>query len=197
MPASCTSQPAGIFLSTGLDTRFHAFFSVRHEFVLKTLFGALLLCVVAAGVKAESPLFQDLKSDAFATIDEYREPGKWLVVMIWAHDCEICEREVGDYQRFHQRNYGDDALVLGITLDGEERKPQALEFVQRHELEFGNLIGEPEVVAGYYQLTTDSRWVGTPSFLIFAPDGELMAKQAGAVEVEIVENFIAANTLTE
>ena len=81
--------------------------------------------------------------------------------------------------------------MLGITLDGDERKPQALEFVARHGLGFDNLIGEAETVMAYYQIVTGSRWVGTPSFLIFGPDGELKAKQAGAVEVEIVENFIA------
>lgn len=168
--------------------------SAHGRFVQKVIYAVFLLCCAATAVNAESPLFQNLQSDAFDTIDDYRQPGKWLIVMIWSHDCQICEREVGDYQRFHQRRSGDDALVLGLTLDGEERKPQALDFMQRHELEFDNLIGEPEVVAGYYQLTTGSRWAGTPSFLIFAPDGELMAKQAGAVEVEIVENFIAANT---
>lgn len=172
-------------------------FSDRRGFSLKVFITALLICLGPSAVEADSPLFQDLNSDSYATIDEYREPGKWLVVMIWAHDCQICEREVGDYQRFHQRNAEADAKVLGITLDGEARKSQALEFMNRHQLRFDNLIGEPEVVAGYYQITTGSRWVGTPSFLIFAPDGELMARQAGAVEVEIVENFIASNTRTE
>ncbi|MDH3763458.1 MAG: TlpA family protein disulfide reductase [Gammaproteobacteria bacterium] len=173
------------------------FFSNRRGFDLKVFITALLICTGSTAAMAGSPLFQDLNSDAFATIDEYREPGKWLVVMIWAHDCQICEREVDDYQRFHQRQSEGDAKVLGITLDGEARKSQALDFISRHQLRFDNLIAEPEVVAGYYQLTTGSRWVGTPSFLIFAPDGELMAKQAGAVEVEIVENFIAANSQTE
>ncbi|MFZ9039120.1 MAG: peroxiredoxin family protein [Gammaproteobacteria bacterium] len=161
---------------------------------MKLVSTAILLTSTIAVVSASSPLFQNLKTSAFETIDDYRQPGKWVVVMIWAHDCQICEREVGDYQRFHRNHADDDAIVLGITLDGEERKQSALDFVARHELKFENLIGEPEVVAGYYQLTTGSRWVGTPSFLIIAPDGELMAKQAGAVEVEIVENFIAANT---
>ncbi len=161
---------------------------------VKFVLALLLLGFAVATVKASSPLFQNLNTKAFETIDDYRQPDKWIIVMIWAHDCQICEREVGEYQRFHQTHADDDAIVLGITLDGEERKQKALDFVARHELEFENLIGEPEVVAGYYQLTTGSRWVGTPSFLIFAPDGELMAKQAGAVEVEIVENFIAANT---
>ena len=166
----------------------------RAGLFLKSILATLLLCSAVTVVNASSPLFQNLKSGSFETIDDYRQPGKWVVVMIWAHDCQICEREVGDYQRFHLKHADDDAIVLGITLDGEERKQSALDFVARHELEFENLIGEPEVVAGYYQLTTGSRWVGTPSFLIFAPDGELMAKQAGAVEVEIVENFITANT---
>ena len=161
---------------------------------MKLVSTAILLTSTIAVVSASSPLFQNLKTSAFETIDDYRQPGKWVVVMIWAHDCQICEREVGDYQRFHLKHADDDAIVLGITLDGEERKQSALDFVARHELEFENLIGEPGVVAGYYQLITGSRWVGTPSFLIFAPDGELMAKQAGAVEVEIVENFITANT---
>jgi len=170
---------------------------VRVGVVLKTLVVAVLLSAATVAVEAASPLFQNLKSDAYETIDDFRQPGKWMVVMIWAHDCEICEREVGEYQQFHQRRGGDDAMVLGITLDGDARKQQALDFMNRHELEFVNLIGEPEVVAGYYQLTTGSRWVGTPSFLIFGPDGKLMAKQVGAVEVEIVENFIATNTQTQ
>ena len=168
--------------------------SARPGSLVKSMLAILLLGFGVVTVKASSPLFQNLDTSAFETVDDHRQPDKWVIVMIWAHDCQVCEREVGDYQRFHQSRSDDDAIVLGITLDGEERKQGALDFIARHELEFENLIGEPEVVAGYYQLTTGSRWVGTPSFLIFAPDGELMAKQAGAVEVEIVENFIAANT---
>ena len=153
----------------------------------------LLTIMCATGISASpaSPIFQNLRSGEFVTIDDYREPGKWLVVMIWAHDCHVCEEEVGGYDRFHQRHAGDDALVLGITLDGAGGKSQALEFVARHAPGFDNLIGEPEVVTGYCQIATGSRWVGTPSFLIFDPDGELRAKQAGAVEAAVVENFIA------
>jgi len=52
-------------------------------------------------------------------------------------------------------------------------------------------------VMGYFQLLTGSRWVGTPTFLVFGPDGELMAKQAGAVPTDLIEQFIAANTATQ
>ena len=153
----------------------------------------ILLGVPDVG-NASSPLFQNLKSGAFETIDDHNQQGKWLVVMIWAHDCEVCEREVGDYQRFHQKHADNNAVVLGVTLDGAARQQAAVDFVARHQLKFENLIAEPEVVAAYYQITTGSKWIGTPSFLIFGPDGELKAKQVGAVETDIVEAFIAAST---
>ena len=78
-----------------------------------------------------------------------------------------------------------------------ERQQAAVDFVARHQLKFENLIAEPEVVTAYYQITTGSRWVGTPSFLIFGPDGQLMAKQVGAVATDVVEQFIATNTAAE
>ena len=156
------------------------------------LFLALLL--VAPPVPAGSPLLQNLESDAFETIDDHREPGKWLVVMIWASDCEICRREVGSYQRFHQRHKPRDARVLGITMDGAQRKEAARGFVAEHGVGFNNLLGEPEAVAAYFQALTGSRWVGTPTFLIYGPDGALLAKQTGAVPVDLIEQFIATRS---
>ncbi|MDH3634128.1 MAG: peroxiredoxin family protein [Gammaproteobacteria bacterium] len=159
-----------------------------------SILSILLLLVFATPALSSSPLFQNLKSGAFETIENHSQQGKWLIVMIWAHDCEICEREVDDYQRFHQKHADKNATVLGVTLDGAERQQAAVDFVTRHQLNFVNLIAEPEVVTAYYQITTGSQWIGTPSFLIFGPDGELKAKQAGAVETGVVEAFIAAST---
>lgn len=169
---------------------------LRHKRVHPKLALLSLVCIFSAltCTQASSPLFQDLNTDKYVTIEDYKQPGTWLVVMIWAHDCEVCEREVGSYQNFHDQQDPRYANVLGLTLDGSEFREQANEFVTRHRLEFENIVGEPEVVAGYYELITGTRWVGTPSFLIFGPDGELMAKQVGAVEVDVVENFISANS---
>lgn len=157
------------------------------------LSGWILACASAGNAIAASPMLQNLDTDVFESLDQHRRPGRWLVVMIWAHDCKICDHEVGAYQAFHQRQRGGNADVLGITLDGEAGRVAAQDFVARHRLGFANLLGEPETVAAYYQALTGERWVGTPTFLVFGPDGELRAKQVGAVEVEIVEQFIAAN----
>ena len=154
---------------------------------------ALCLALTPPVAFAESPQFENLASGKFETIDDHLREGDWLVVMIWAHDCEICEREAGAYRQFHNRRAGNGARVLGITLDGDQYRREAREFVARHELGFDNLLAEPEMLMLYYQVLTGSGWVGTPTFLVFNPDGELRAKQVGAVEVEIVENFIASN----
>ena len=128
------------------------------------------------------------------SIEDYKTPGKWLIVMLWASDCHICNREAHAYQDFHFAHSDDDASIVGLTLDGQGKIDAARSFVKRHGVEFPNLIGEPSAVAGYYQELTASPWLGTPTFLVFGPDGDLAAKQVGAVPVELIEQFIASNT---
>ena len=55
---------------------------------------------------------------------------------------------------------------------------------------FPNLVGEPQELAELYQSLTSNEWVGTPSFLVYNPKGELLAAQAGAVPTELIEKFI-------
>ncbi len=155
----------------------------------KSLAFALLLASSVA--VAAAPVFENLVTRAPERLADHRRDGEWQIVMIWASECEICQREIGSYQQFHDQQ--PNARVVGLTLDGAERRGDALDFVAEHEVHFSNLIGEPEAVMGYYQIATGSRWIGTPSLLIFRPDGELMAKQAGAVPTDLIAEFIAAN----
>ena len=157
---------------------------------------AVLLVILSCPTLAGSPLFQNLGSDAFETVDIHRGQGQWLVVMLWASDCEICKTEVGAYKQFHQRHRQTTASVLGLTIDGTAGKEEALDFVNQHNLNFSNLIGEPETVMSYFQVLTGSPWIGTPSFLVFGPNGELMAQQVGALSPGLIEQFIADNSAT-
>lgn len=154
----------------------------------------VLLVILSCPTLAGSPLFQNLESDAFETVDIHRGQGKWLVVMLWASDCEICTAEVGAYKQFHQRHRQTTASVLGLTIDGAAGKEEALDFVNQHNLNFSNLIGEPEAVMSYFQILTGGPWIGTPSFLVFGPNGELMAKQVGALSPDLIDQFIADNS---
>ncbi len=126
------------------------------------------------------------------TLDEYTDQGRWTVVMLWASDCPACNAEAASYQAFHQTHARrGDAQMVGVSLDGLAHKADAEAFIARHGLSFTNLIDEPETVAKMYQDLTGKPWIGTPTFLVFSPSGELRAAQVGAVPVKLIEAFIA------
>lgn len=126
-------------------------------------------------------------------IQDYAGKGKWLVVKYWAHDCGICNQEAASYARFHKEHADHDAQVLGISIDGKEHRAQAEAYIARHELTFPNLIGEPMPVMLDFMSLTQESFRGTPTFLLYSPDGTLKAAQAGAVPVTSIEAYINRN----
>jgi peroxiredoxin len=153
-----------------------------------------LLVVVSLLVVASS--WAELKdfNGAPHKLAEYIGKGKWTVVMFWASDCRVCNAEVGQYIQFNDAN--KDASMLGVSLDGLAHLDAARDFVKRHAVDFPNLVAEPDEVAELYQTLTSNPWVGTPSFLVYNPKGELLAAQAGAVPTELITKFIKENTQT-
>jgi len=164
-------------------------FTYRGFFVL-----VLLILAFSQSVRAEFKGFQDFEGKP-QLLKNYTAKGKWLVVMIWASDCHICNKEAHQYVDFHLVHSDDDATVLGISIDGESRKSEAEKFISKHSVDFPNLIAEYEYVAAMYQELSGQAFAGTPSFLVFAPDGELKAATAGAVPTTLIEEFIKKNSV--
>ncbi len=163
-----------------------AFTPVRRR-CLRTALWALVLGLAAPLALAVQ--FTDLEGRP-ATLESHLGDGRWTVVMIWASDCHVCNAEVHNYNDFHVFHQDRDARVLGISIDGAAGRDDARAFVRRHELAFPNLLAEPGDVARWYMELTGSRWVGTPTFLIYSPAGELRAQQAGAVPTGLIEDFL-------
>lgn len=156
--------------------------------------GPLLACLMLlAQPFALATDFRQLNDLSPAAVEDYRMPGQWLIVVMWASDCSVCNREAHAYQDFHFTHSDHDASVLGISLDGHTRLEEARAFVSRHGVEHPNLIGEPAVVAAFYEAATGTPWIGTPSILVYSPGGELAAGQAGAVPVILIERLIASH----
>jgi len=149
--------------------------------------------VVFTGSASATSFMQDFNG-TMHSLDEYTGQGKWAVVMIWASDCQACNQEAKNYVQFNKEHKDKDAFILGISTDGREKKAEAVKFIKRHGVDFNNLIDEPENVARLYSSLTGQAFVGTPSFLLFSPAGELRAAQVGAVPTDIIESFIAKET---
>ena len=128
-------------------------------------------------------------------LENYTGKGKWLVVMIWASDCHICNREAHEYVDFHLVHSDENASVLGISVDGEGRKKAAQKFIKKHSVDFPNIIAEPEYMSTLYKELTGSFFAGTPTIMVYSPDGELRAATAGAVPTNLIEDFINKNSV--
>jgi peroxiredoxin len=114
--------------------------------------------------------------------------GKWVVVALWAHDCRICAAEIHEMASFHKAHAGRDAQVLGVSIDGKDKIEKARQFVRDHKLPFPNLVAEPEVEV--VERFGGGEFVGTPTFYVYDPKGEIVAQQVGPLSRAEVEKFL-------
>ena len=191
MRESCNNQE---LQASALHPIFHLnrFTGTGMNRLLKKLAVIFILALPLSAFAADQQ-FADFDGNS-KSISDYAGKGKWLVVMLWASDCLVCNQEAHQYVDFHTSHKDKDAQMLGISLDGASKKNDAREFLQRHKVNFPSLIGEPLAIATMYQERTGNTWIGTPSFMVFNPQGELIGAQAGAVPVSIIESFIERET---
>ncbi len=127
----------------------------------------------------------------FTTLSQHFEKDKWTLVMLWTTNCGICQREYPIMSEFHDKHKDIDAKVLGVSLDGYSKLDLITEHIKEMPMSFDNLIGEISVVAFNYESATEERLRGTPTFLMFNPDGQLVGHNPGPVKPEALEKFIS------
>jgi len=115
---------------------------------------------------------------------------QWTVVMFWASDCHVCNVEAQQFVKLHRDYNKKNIRVLGVSVDGNEKKSQAQEFIDNHNINFPNLIGEPDNIADLYKAYTNETWLGTPSIMVFSPEGKIMAHRIGMLPTDLIIKFI-------
>ena len=154
---------------------------------IKWLAGLLLMMAPMWAAAASPDIVLKGLDGVARNVNEFIGKGQWTVVAIWHSDCPICRRDIHEMAFFHDAHKkAKDAIVLGVSVDGFANKAKAQRFVDEHNLDFTNLIAEPEQIARFGA----GRFVGTPTFYIYSPQGELAAKQVGPIGQEDIEQFI-------
>lgn len=120
-------------------------------------------------------------------VNEYIGRGRWTVVAVWSVDCVICQRELPEVAFFHDAHKNKDAIVLGVSVDGIAERVRVRKFIDDNELGFPNLIGERADVAKF----GGGSLRGTPTYLIFLPDGRLAARHVGASAPDYLDRELA------
>ncbi len=160
----------------------------RHVLFL-SIFITMLFGFSVARAAPPTLVVNDLDGKA-VPISKYVGKGKWTVVMLWAHNCPICNQEVQNMSFFHEDHKDKDATVLGVSVDGMALVDKARGFVSNHVLDFPNLIIEPE--QAQIQKFGGGAFVGTPTFYVYSPEGKLEAKHVGPISTDDLEKFLAS-----
>lgn len=117
--------------------------------------------------------------------------GKWLLVMIWATDCLICKAQKPLISAFHEAHRDVDARVVGIAMDGPAARDTVRNYLAEHPVSFDNYVVDPLRLAGDYAVLVQEPLRGTPTYLLFGPDGYIRGNNPGALKIEALERFIA------
>ncbi len=166
----------------------------RHcEPLLRTLHAWLLLgglCALSPALADEPPAGFVTLDGAPASFDAFRGQGRWLVVKIWASDCHVCNETAHEMVALSV-NHRRDMQVLGIAVDGHDNRPGVLSFIERHALNYPTLLDDGHGAARVYRRDVMQDWRGwTPTYLVYTPQGELVAQNIGAVAESDVVRFV-------
>ncbi len=150
------------------------------------MMASLLWLQLLSGASAVDITLKDMHGRD-RNVKEFIGRGKWTVVAVWESTCSICQQEIHQMSSFHQAHRNKDAIVLGVSIDGQAGRQQAAGFIRQHRLDFTNLLAElPQI-----QQFGGGPLMGTPTFYLYSPKGRLRAYQVGPVSQEQIEQYMA------
>ena len=156
----------------------------------------LILILIMATLSFHSTITQAFELEDFngkpVKLDNMIGNEKWTLIMFWAHNCGVCKAEFPALSEFNVKR--KDIDVIGISIDGEENKHLASAFMRSSNPSFESYITSLSLVSFNYEALTQENFRGTPTFLLFTPEGELLGNNPGKLSLESLENFIAKNS---
>ena len=151
----------------------------------------LTLSLVLSGGIASAMELQSVDSGEGVLLDDLTGNGKWTLVMLWATDCHVCHIDKPEISAFHTKHKDDDAEVIGIALDGITGLDKVKDYIADNKPSFPSYVADIAIIASHYYSLTEENLRGTPTYLLFSPEGELLGNNPGRLSVEAIENFIA------
>ena len=154
----------------------------------KTLFLSIITAAVLSTAANAFTTFEGEKT----TIEERVGKGKWTIVEVWASDCGACRSHMPDMVEFDGKM--ENVEILGIALDGQPGKEAAQDMIDEYKMPFTNILSNPIELNAWMETNAEEGLIGTPTFMIFTPEGNLTALQPGILPTASLKKFIEAKS---
>jgi len=151
---------------------------------LATRSAQLLLIILPLFSSAASAL-TDMSGNP-ASMSNYVGKGKWLIVEAWHSECVTCKKTMPELVK--SKDTFPNGQLIGVSLDGNSSKAQR--FINRFKINFPTLLTNHAEFNQYVRRVAKKPMTGAPTYLIFAPNGELKAMQSGNITPAEIKNYI-------
>lgn len=152
----------------------------------KTLFLSFFTVVV---LSTSAFAFTELDGTK-TTIEDQIGDGKWTVLEIWASDCHACREHMPEMVEFDGKM--NKVRLLGVSLDGQAGKAQAEGMIKDFDIPFKTILSNVIEMNAWMELNAKESLRGTPTFMVFSPDGELVGLNPGVLSIAALEKFISS-----
>jgi thiol-disulfide isomerase/thioredoxin len=156
---------------------------------LFVLFITTLLTMLLLSTNAQA--FTDLEGKP-DSINNHIGKDKWTIVEVWSSDCQACRMHMPEMVEFDGKL--KNARLLGVTLDGQAGIEDAEDFLLEYGVKFPTIVTNPIEMSIWMEQSIGESLRGTPTFILFDPEGKLVAAQPGIVAVTSLEKFITSNS---
>ncbi len=165
------------------------------KFIHKTLCTVLFTTatLIALSASAAGDIKVRTLDGQKAMLAEYFEPGKWTLVMIWTTYCGVCAQQYPIISALHNERHEEDLKVVGISVDGYRYTEEVRVYIANRPPSFDSVIGEIAEIAPGFNETTGEEFKGTPTYLLFDPQGQIAAQTVGPIKTEAIDRFIRDN----
>ncbi len=154
------------------------------------IIASVILLLICLSVCANAPDVRLMRvNGAEESMADYIGKGKWVVINVWSPTCTACVKELPEIEAFRKKHI-DDVQMLGLTIDfpsfGYGRIDIINEFLEKNPLNYPLFLADLELASE----VIGNRLVAIPLMAIFHPDGRVLARWPGDINMNEIEEFM-------
>lgn len=168
---------------------------MKHLSLANKIIATFILSISFLLLSSTASAFTKITDGKQDNITNHIGKNKWTILEVWASDCPSCRTHMPEMVKFDGKL--KNARILSVSLDGQRGINDAKSFVSEFKMKFPTLISNSIEMNIWMQQNLGESLVGTPTFILFDPQGKLVAAQPGIVSTTSLEKFITQNSNTE